>query len=227
MSIEDPTHHEIDPRDAFEPDDRTPLALAAGLAAAVVAGVAWALLVRVTGYEIGYAAWGVGMLVGWAMAAVTRNRSGRLALAAANFALIGLVAGKLFIFLGSTGVVAAELTEDEQFMRGAFAWRLYEDRELDAPTLAELDATIAAGDTLSDAVWSRMLDQAGARLGNLTANERTELARNIAQATLHRIGPVNGVFSQLSGFDLLWILLAVGTAYRLMSPPKSAEPQSV
>jgi hypothetical protein len=51
-------------RAAADGDDHTTLALAAGIVAALVAGGLWALLVQLTGYEIGYAAWGVGLLVG-------------------------------------------------------------------------------------------------------------------------------------------------------------------
>ena len=50
-------------RSAGSHDDRTPLALAAGLVAALVGGLVWAGIVLFTNYEIGWVAWGIGGLV--------------------------------------------------------------------------------------------------------------------------------------------------------------------
>lgn len=205
-------------------DDNTTLAIAAGIVAALIAGGLWAMLVRVTGYEIGYAAWGVGLLVGIAMSRVTVNRSRELAVTAAGFALVGLTAGKVFIFLGSTGALAEELKSNDEWMAASVAWTMYDERQLDAATLDELDTTIAAGDTLSDAVWLAMTDQAGRTLETMSADERDAAARDAAAATLGRIGVVNGVVGQVTAFDLLWVLLAVGTAFRAMAPAKEEEP---
>jgi hypothetical protein len=205
-------------------DDNTTLAIAAGIVAALVAGGLWAMLVRITGYEIGYAAWGVGVLVGVAMSRVTVNRSRQLAVAAAGFALVGLTAGKVFIFLASTGTFADELKSNDEWMAAAVAWTMYDERQLDAATMEEVTATIAAGDTLSDAVWLEMTTQAGRTLQAMSADERDAAARDAAAATLGRIGVVNGVVGQLTAFDLLWVLLAVGSAYRAMAAAQQAEP---
>lgn len=201
-------------------DGRAPLALAAGLAAALVSGVLWALLVHFTNMEIGYAAWGIGLLVGLAMARLTQVRSQQLAMAAAVLACAGLIAGKVFIFAGGTGKLTQAFEEDVDVLKSAVAWQMYTARELDAATLEEIDATDAAGDTLSDAVWHSMREQAGARIENMTAAEKRDAARLAAESTMAGIGLVGGVRSQLSGFDLLWLFLAVGTAYRIMAPAR-------
>jgi hypothetical protein len=204
-------------------DMNTPIALAAGVVAALVAGGLWALLVLSTGYELGYAAWGVGLLVGGAMSRVTANRSRQLAMAAATFALLGLVLGKAFIFLGSTDAVARELAGDDQWLTGTVAWQMFEARELDAATLDELDATVAAGDTLSDAVWEAMTAQAATRLAGFSADEREALGRQIAGSVMAQIGVVRGVAGQVTPFDLLWIFLAVGSAWGMLAPRKEEE----
>jgi hypothetical protein len=210
-------------RPAADGDDHTTLALAAGIVAALVAGGLWALLVQLTGYEIGYAAWGVGLLVGLAMSRVTVNRSKQLAGLAAAFAVLGLVAGKAFIFLGSTGIVADSFQDDPEIMRGAFAWAMYDEATLDPATLDEIDATIVAGDALSDALWLHMTEQAGRRLDAMSADERQAVARDLAAAALGRVGLVNGVLGQVTAFDLLWMFLALGTAYRMMVPVREEE----
>jgi hypothetical protein len=205
------------PEPARLEDDRTPLALAMGLIAALAAGGLWAALVFVTDMEIGWAAWGVGGLVGLAMSKVTVNRSRQLALAAAGFAVLGLVAGKAFIFGASSGTIAEAIEADPAMMRGALAWQMYDARELDAATLAAVDDAQAAGDTLSNALWDAMGAQAGARLERMGAEERSALASSSAQAVVQSMGLLGGVMAQLTFFDLLWLFLAVGTAFRMMA----------
>lgn len=205
-------------------DGRASLALALGLAASIAAGGLWAALVFVTNMEIGYAAWGVGVLVGVAMTRATQQRTQQLAIAAAAFALLGLGAGKAFIFAGSEGMIAEELSEDQEIMRGAVAWQLYAQRQLDPATLAEVDRVEAGEDTLSDAAWARMLEQAEVRLASMTDEERTRAADAAAQTVMHSMGVTGGIRAQLSAFDLLWVFLAVGTAYRMLAPARLPEP---
>jgi hypothetical protein len=199
-------------------DDRAPLALALGLVVALVAGGLWALIVFITNLEIGYAAWGVGLMVGIAMSRVTRARTQQLAYAAAGLALLGLLAGKVFIFAGSAGRVASEFAGNDDIMKTGVAWQLYAVRELDPATLEELDRTRAAGDTLSDAVWESMRAQASTKLAAMSAEERQAAARTMARGMISEMGVVAGVKAQLSLFDLLWAFLAVGTAYRMLAP---------
>ena len=52
------------PATAPEPSDSLLRAIAAGLVAAVAGGVAWALIVKTSDYEVGFIAWGIGFLVG-------------------------------------------------------------------------------------------------------------------------------------------------------------------
>ena len=169
-------------------------------------------------------AWGVGLLVGLAMSRGTRARTRQLAYAAAGLALLGLLAGKVFIFAGSAGRVASEFAGNDDMMKGAVAWQMYDARELDAATLEEVDRTRAAGDTLSDALWESMRAQASTRLAAMSAEEKQEAAKSMARGVTRETGVVGGVKAQLSMFDLLWAFLALGTAYRLLAP---AERQTV
>ena len=51
-------------------------AVLAGLVAAIVGGVVWGLIVKWTDYEVGFVAWGIGFLVGVAIAAAARGARG-------------------------------------------------------------------------------------------------------------------------------------------------------
>ena len=70
-----------------------PLAAVAGLAAAIAGAILWALLVSATNIKIGFAAVGVGFLVGWTMRKAGRGHSPVYGYTAAVLALIGCVIG--------------------------------------------------------------------------------------------------------------------------------------
>ncbi len=69
------------------------LATIAGVVAALVGALLWAVLVGATHIKIGYAAVGVGFLVGWTMRAVGKGRSPVYGYVGAVLALLGCVVG--------------------------------------------------------------------------------------------------------------------------------------
>ena len=214
---------DTNPLDAFDrpaltQDDRTPLALVAGIIAAFVGGGIWAALVFATNLEIGWVAWGIGGLVGLAMSRATVNRSRGLAVAAAALAVLGLAAGKAFIFIGSSSAIAESITEDPTMLRGAIAWQMYDERALEPATLAAIDETETAGDTISDVLWADMLAQAEVRYSAMSEEEREQLAEQTTQGVMQSLGVSGGIMAQITLFDLLWVFLAVSTAFRMMSP---------
>lgn len=192
------------------------LALAAGLVAALLGGVVWAAIGIYGNLEVGWVAWGIGLLVGGAMVKATPKRSRSLAVAAAALALVGLLAGKAMTFAGSTGPIAEEMLADESYMQGATAWRLYAAGELDPALQAAIEEDEARGDTLSDAHWAQMLTAAESRLAEMPEAEREAIAREAASNMIRNVGLVEGVRAQLSPFDLLWVFLALATAFRML-----------
>lgn len=218
---------ELDPSlagtEADEQDDgRGTLALAAGMVAAAVGGGIWAVLVLLTKMEIGWVAWGVGALVGIAMSRVTSKRTRQLAYAAAGYAVFGLIVGKAFSLSATVGIVGRQIEGDSGVMTGAVAWQMYQARELSQPTLEAIDAAVSSGNELGDALTLDMQQQATAKLAQMTAQQRHEAAKRVANASLKDAGLYEIVRSQLSFFDLLWVLLAVTTAYGMMAPAKRA-----
>jgi ABC-type Fe3+-siderophore transport system permease subunit len=116
------------PTPAREADNGTDLALAAaaGLAAAIAAGVIWALIVKISDYEIGVAAWGIGFLVGTAVVfAARRRKSTTLAAVAVVAALVGILVGK---YLSFVFVARHELGESYGFLSGD-TWNLFMDNK--------------------------------------------------------------------------------------------------
>jgi hypothetical protein len=197
-------------------DDRRGLAIAGGLVAAVLGGLIWAGVVLYWNLEVGWVAWGVGILVGAAMAGITLERSRSLGVWAAGIAVVGLLVGKFLITVGSTGALADDLFDDGQYLRGAVAWDMYMAEELSPGIQDELRETLAAGDTLSDELWERMLAEAEPKYASMSEGERRALARSEAGRLIGQLGWVEGILIQLGPWDLLWFGLAVVTAFQMV-----------
>ena len=79
-------------------DTLIPVVIGGGLAA-VVGGAVWGLIVKVTGYEIGYVAWAVGVAAGFGVLLFARGRRGlALQVIAVLASILGILIGKYFAF---------------------------------------------------------------------------------------------------------------------------------
>jgi len=79
-------------------DTLIPAVIGGGLAA-VVGGAVWGLIVKVTGYEIGYVAWAVGVAAGFGVLLFARGRRGlALQVIAVLASILGILIGKYFAF---------------------------------------------------------------------------------------------------------------------------------
>jgi steroid 5-alpha reductase family enzyme len=83
------------PSPPTEPSGSLFPAIAAGLVAAIVGGVLWGLIVKISDYEVGIVAWGIGFVAGTAVVFATRGGKGRhVQVIAVVSALIGVLLGK-------------------------------------------------------------------------------------------------------------------------------------
>lgn len=75
------------------------LASIGGVIAALVGGAIWGGLIIVTGYEIGYVAWGIGVLSGYAVAlSAMGSRGVPIQVIALISSVFGILIGKYFVF---------------------------------------------------------------------------------------------------------------------------------
>jgi hypothetical protein len=94
------------PQNVTEPSESLVRALGGGLIAAIVGGVAWGLIVKLSDYEVGFVAWGIGFLVGTAVVLASGGAKGRqLQITAVVLALVGILIGK---YLGYALIVQEE-----------------------------------------------------------------------------------------------------------------------
>lgn len=90
----------------------------AGVVAAAVGAAAWGVIVWLTNYEIGIAAIGIGLLVGWAVLMASGRRKGLpLQLVAVLASVAGILAGKyVTVYLEVREVVGDELAFTDPFV---------------------------------------------------------------------------------------------------------------
>lgn len=198
-------------------------AILAGVGAAAVGAVAWTVVVALTGYEIGWAAWAVGGLVGLGMASATPRRGPTVAAAGAGLALGGLVLARALIALSVLeGSVVGEITDDSELMAQATVIELQATGGFPEEIQAEYDA-IPPGDTISDALWADMLAAAEAHLESLPDEERERIAVQFAGIAVGQNDLVTLMRSQITVYDALWVLLAVSTAWGMLQAKEEEE----
>jgi hypothetical protein len=186
-----------------------------GAVAALVGAGIWTLLVKLTDYEIGWVAWGVGALVGAVMAKMTPARGGSLAVYAAVLAALGLATGKV-MSVRAVGAPAVQemMADDPEMMTQAFAWDMRQ-RESYTPEINQ--SLLRLGDdTIPDLLWSQMLVEANARREAAPAEEQARVAEGYVNAVIGSISFTNQFMGSLSIFDFLWFFLAIGTAFKIM-----------
>ncbi|MCP9487507.1 MAG: hypothetical protein MSC30_16795 [Gaiellaceae bacterium MAG52_C11] len=84
---------------SHEPSRSVLAAAGAALVAAIVGGVLWGLIVKLSDYEIGIVAWAIGFLTGSAVVFATGGAKGqRLQALAVVAALLGILVGKYLSF---------------------------------------------------------------------------------------------------------------------------------
>src|ERR671919_736810 len=175
-------------------------ALFGGAVAALVAAGVWALVTKATNTEYGMLAWGVGLLVGVVMAAMTPARSATLGVYAALLAMLGLATGKVLTL---------------KIMSGSAHEVVLEHGETLSPEVNQRLVALAE-DTVPDALYATMQVEAQARMDAAPAAERERVAKQAVTMVMGSLSLPDQFMATLSLFDLLWFFLAIGTAWKIM-----------
>lgn len=205
-------------------DDDSLKPILAGGIAGVLGGAIWAVIVAVTDYEVGWVAWGVGGLVGWAMTKATQQRSTRLAMIAAGLAVLGLLCGKIFIqYFVTRPAFEQAVRDDTDAIGSALAAKMREESTFPPEIQTQLDE-LGEADTVSDALWRSMVAAGHQKAAELTEEERTAVLGDYVASVSRGVGPWQQLAWGFSLYDLLWFGLAVSTAWRMLKhqPPEPA-----
>jgi len=159
------------------------------------------------------------------MAHTTALRDTVVAGSAGGLAPVGLlIAGVLigeFVLQNST---IDDVLADEELMVQAVTMDLQFNGGFPEDVQVRYDA-IPDGDTISDALWEEMVLAASPHLGALSEDERIGLTEQFTGFAFAQVGLLGRVSAQMGPFDLLWVFLAVSTAWGTMK--QEQEPATV
>lgn len=194
-----------------------------GLAGAMIGAAIWAGIVIATGYEVGYVAWGIGLLVGLGVTMLGNERGQVIGISAGGQAVVGLIVAKLLIVeWGAPSQIKAEIMANEELQ-----WMLvYEQVMVDEPEL------VAQMDVYPDEQsWPQSLKETVDRivtekLAALPEGQKDVLAGVYADRILSQYSYGDRIKDSLSFYDALWFFFAVGTAYKMTVGGDEAEPQT-
>ncbi len=192
----------------------------AGILFGIPAAIVWVLIVYFTGYEIGWVAWGVGALIGFAVSKSAHEPDASLGPTAATLAVASLILAKVLIV-----EVAAPSALTREFLknRETVAAMFLVDMRLHKSFSPELQATINQNDgrpgALSDAqrfqLEQQVESEAVARAADATSAERERVVRTGVENVLSAMGFFGRLKQAFSGWDLLWFGLAISSAFKV------------
>lgn len=187
------------------------------LIAALVGMVGWYLLIKVTGYEIGYAAWGVGALTGFGTRLLGATGSFKLGVLAGLFAFFAIIGGQYLVVRNIAGAEFDKLgiaSYQEQLDEANTAVTLKMDEEQKAfiAKQDEVNVSEVSSDRLKEFRETDLPKFRDFIAGKPTKAEflsRINLAMNSWSIQFSMLKESLGLFT------LLWIFLGVGSAYKL------------
>jgi len=202
-----------------EPGDGSPVL--SGLIVSVLLAVGWALVVYVTDNPVGLIAWGVGGLIGLAVARFAPGPSASLGTLAAVLTVGTVILAKvLIVAFALRSIVVSDVLRDRDATAAMFLVDMATHHSFSPALQAELDkhgrerSDTALSDLGPDLNY-RIIVEARQRAAGATRAERERVVRVSTDKVMAHTGfvaPLSHLFGLL---DLLWIGLGVGSAWQL------------
>jgi hypothetical protein len=211
-----------------------------GLGAGLLAALIWAGFSYATGRELGWIAWGVGLIIGLGVRLANPDAYGGWVpgILAAVLAVPSLLGGKYlavrFIMAREFASLAIPEEDNVELAKVGLANEVVAEYEakkktLNWPKKTRLITSATKGPQTGDEFPADVWRETGLRWDRLTPAEQQQ---RLSVAKENRIGKVNdakaraverGFEASFSPFDLLWAFLAIATAFRVGSRLTPAE----
>jgi hypothetical protein len=185
----------------------------------------WALLVYATHNTIGLAAWGVGGLVGLAVAKPTREAHESRSTTAVVLAAAAVILAKVLILeVALPPLIRDEILQSREATAAMFMVDMAAHRSFSPALQTAIDSLArerhdSLGSEQSQALQYRMISEALDRAAAASLAERQRLVRAAMGGVLARLGFLPLLGRSFGVFDLLWLGLGVSTAWKLGQSP--------
>jgi len=187
-----------------------------GAISAALGGLVWYAIVRFTGYEVGWIAWGVGFAVGGAMMMATDVRGRHIAFTAGGLAAGGLLVGKLLIFQWFTGAgLVGELEDNPEVLRQLAMVEIYESGEFPDGIQTKLDA-LGEDDEVPEPLMEEIDAFVDTKLAAMGDGAAEQIAEQMGVLIRGNLSIWDGLWASIGLWDILWFFLAVGTAWKML-----------
>jgi len=192
----------------------------AGVLVGIPAAVVWTLIVYFTGYEIGWVAWGVGFLVGFAVLKSAHEPNESLGPTAAIIAVASLILAKVLIVeFAAPGALTKEFLKNREMIAVMYLVDMRTHKsfspELQA-TINQLDGRPGTLSSEESAVLEQRVEaEARARVEAATPAERERVVRAGVTGMLGALGFFGTLKKAFSFWDVLWFGLAISSAFKV------------
>jgi hypothetical protein len=198
----------------------------AGVLTGVLAAVVWAVLVYLTHNPIGLAAWGVGGLVGIAVAQPVREPRGtsRATVAVVLTAAAIILAKVLIVEVALPPVIRDEILRSREATAAVYMLNMAAHRSFSPDLQAAIDSVDRERhDTAGSDAWGglqyRMIVEARQRAGAAAPDERERVVRAAMGGLFARFGFLPLLGRSFGVWDLLWFGFAISSAWKLAQSP--------
>lgn len=202
---------------------KTMYALIGGAVVACIAGGIWGGIVIATGYEIGWIAWGIGLIVGFAVAAMAQKQDAVIGVSAAGLALLGLVVGKVIIlqWVLSPANLWSEIgydINDPNDFADLYMQQMVEDRQFDPVIQNQVDQ-VGEDEYFDEELEAKMYEATLQHTASMSQSEKDDYAQELADELITEVFGDKSFGTMLKAtfapIDGLWFLLAVSSAFRI------------
>ena len=170
-----------------------------------------------TGYELGYVAWGIGLVVGISVAGLAGQRSMKVGVTAGSLALVGLMCGKLIMMQwGLPSMLMSEWSKNGELVAKAVMYQMLDEKLYSDRVQQVLDRREARNDDrkLPGTIVEMMVKESAAREVGMSEEKKEAVLREyLVEPMFAEMPMVDRAKMVVSYWDGLWALLAMGTAF--------------
>lgn len=197
-------------------------ALIGGLVAGIFGAAVWVAIGYFLEAEVGYVAWGIGLIVGIGVAVGAETPGAGTGLLATAIAIGSVVAGKYFVvyFLMQSAMgEVADVSVDDDAVVNQLANEIVEERELTMPEFGDdVDfESIEDEDFYPPGVWAEAKTKFAELSPEQVAERKDQHRQMIEEITGQLTSAIrDSAFKEsFGGFDILWFALAAITAFKV------------
>lgn len=216
------TQEHIAPEKFSDEEGLSTKSLGVAAAAALVGAIVWNIIASVTGYELGYVAWGIGALIGFAVI-LTGSSGQTAAIVCGALAFAAIIGGKYMIYSGFQDDFMNISKEDYQ---GYYQMEVQAAQQIDylvdeqSKRQFMVDYGYSEASEPGEVTREEILDFQSHDIPRLQSIQSSQpnfdtWYETYIISSFEEVSTLDLVKESLGFIDIIFILLGVGTAYRI------------